>query len=85
MSKRKADAVLDWVENPEGEEDFELQTNKIPDEIDSDEGIEDIQPEPEEDTEQPHPRRHKKKLTKSKLVHSIDLAVDPSNLIRHLT
>ena len=60
MSKRKAQSIsyadavadiLDWVENPKGEEDFQLETNKIPDEIDSDERIEDIQPEPEEDTE----------------------------------
>ena len=40
QSIKYADAVadiLDWVENPEDEEDFELETNKIPDEIDNDE------------------------------------------------
>lgn len=34
-----ADAVadiLEWVENPEGGRDFELERNRIPDEIDSD-------------------------------------------------
>ena len=75
MSKRKAQSIsyadavtdiLDWVENPKGEEDFQLETNKIPDEIDSAERIEDTQPEPEEDTEEPHRQRHKMKLTKSK-------------------
>ena len=88
MSKRKAQSIsyadavadiLDWVENPKGEEDFQLETNKIPDEIDSNERKEDIQPEPEEDTEEPHRQRHKMKLTKSKLVHNIHSAVDPSN------
>ena len=68
--------ILDWVENTK---DFELETNKIFDEIDSDEEIKYIQPEPEEDTEQPHPQCHKKKVTKNRLVQSIDSALDPSN------
>ena len=46
--------ILDWVGNREGEEDFELETNRIPYEIDSDEEIENIQLETEEDTEEPH-------------------------------
>ena len=71
--------ILDWVENPEGESDFELERNRIPEKIGSDKEIEDIQPEPEEDTEEPHPRCHKKKLTKS-----IDSALDPS-MKRYLT
>ena len=65
--------ILDWVKNPKGESNFELERNRIPEKIDSDKEIEDIQPEPEEDREEPHPRYHKKKLTKS-----IDSALDPS-------
>ena len=71
--------ILDLVENLEGEEDFELETNKIPDEINRTEEIEDSESEPEQDTDEPHPRRHKKKLTKSRLFHSTDSALDPSN------
>ena len=28
--------ILEWVKNPEGGRDFELQRNRTPDEIDSD-------------------------------------------------
>ena len=46
--------------------------NKIPYEID-------IEPEPEEDTEVPNPWRHRRKLTKSRLVQNIKTALHPSN------
>lgn len=71
--------ILEWVKNPEGGSDFELQRNRTPDEIDSGQKIEDIQPQPEEETKDLHPRCQKKKLTKSRLVHSIDSALNPSN------
>ena len=45
--------IRDWVENLGGEE--QTETNGIPNGIKSDEEIEDIRPEPEEDTEEPHP------------------------------
>ena len=59
--------IRDWVENLGGEEHLELETNGIPDGINTDEEIEDIRPEPEEDTEEPHPRRHKKKFSDRRL------------------
>ena len=57
--------IRDWVENLGGEE--QTETNGIPDGIKSDEEIEDIRPEPEKDTEEPHPRRHKKKFSDRRL------------------
>ena len=45
--------IRDWVENLGGEE--QTETNGITDGIKSDEEIEDIRSEPEEDTEEPHP------------------------------
>ena len=78
QSKSNGDAVadiLDWAESLEREEDFELETNRIPYEI----AVEDIQPEPEKDTEEPHPVRHREKLSKSRLVHSVNTALHPSN------
>ena len=71
--------ILDLVENLQGEEYFELETNKIPDEINRPVEIEDSESEPEEGTDEPHPRRDKKKPTKSRLFHSTDSALDPSN------
>ena len=50
-----------------------MEANRITDEIDSDEETEDIEPETEEDTDGPHPRHLKKKLTKSRVTpHGIE-------------
>lgn len=43
-------SIFECVENREREEDFELETNRNPDEIDSDDKTEDIQRRPEEFT-----------------------------------
>ena len=57
-----------------------MEANRITDEIDSDEETEDIEPETEEDTDRPHPRHLKKKLTKSRVTpHGIESVLDPSN------
>ena len=82
ISKRKAQTVsyddavadiLNWVENPHNAEHFELETNKFSD--DSDDSYKErnnIQSEQEEEIEEPHVSRHRKILTSSRLVHSID-------------
>ena len=89
MSKRKAQTVsyddavtdiLNWVENPDNDENFELETNRFSyDSDDSDEERDNIQSEQEEEIEEPHVSRHRKILTSSRLVHSIDSALNPDN------
>ena len=89
MSKRKAqivsydDAVVDilnWVENPDNDKNFELETNRFSDDSDdSDEERDNIQSEQEDEIEEPHVSRHRKILTSSRLVHSTDSTLDPDN------
>ena len=89
MSKRKAQTVsyddavtdiLNWVEIPDNDENFELETNRFSyDSDDSDEERDNIQSEKEKEIEEPHVSRHRKILSSSRLVHSIDSALDPDN------
>ena len=78
ISKRKIQTVtyddavadiLNWVENPDNDENFELETNRFSD--DSDDSDE------ERDNIQSHVTRHRKILTSSRLVHNIDSGLDP--------
>ena len=56
----------------------ELETNRFSDDSDdSDEERDNIQSEQEEEIQEPHMSRHRKIVTSSKLVHSIDYALDP--------
>ena len=81
MSKRKAQTVsyddavtdtLDWVENPDNDENFELETNRFSiDSNVSDEERDNFQSEQEEEIEDPRGSRHRKILTSSRLVHSM--------------
>ena len=66
------------AENLISEENFDLKANRIPYETESDKEIEDIQPQTEEDTEEPHLQYYQKKLIRRRLVHSIDSPLDPS-------
>ena len=71
---------MNWVENPDNDENFELETNRFSDHSDdSDEERENIQSEQKEEIEEPHVSCHIKILTSSRLVHSIDYALDPDN------
>ena len=89
LSKRKAQTVsyddavadiLNWVENPDNDENFELETNRFSDDSDdSDEERDNIQSEQEEKIEEPHVPRHTKIPTSSRLVHSIDSTLDLDN------
>ena len=89
MSKRKCQTVsydnavadiLNWVENPDNDENFELETNRFFDDSDdSDEERDNIQSEQEEEIEEPHVSHHRRILTSSRLVHSTDSALDPDN------
>ena len=56
----------------------ELETNRFSDDSDdSDEERDNIQSEQEEEIQEPHVSRHRKIVTSSKLIHSIDYALDP--------
>ena len=89
MSKRKAqtvsydDAVVDilnWVGNPDNDKNFELETKRFSDDShDSDDERDNIISEQEEEIEEPHVSRHRKILTSSSLVHSIESVLDPDN------
>ena len=89
MSKRKVQTVsfddavadiLNWVENPDNDENFELETNRFSnDSDDSDEERDKIQSEQEEEIEEPHVPCHRKILTSSRLVHSTDSSLDPDD------
>ena len=89
MSKRKVQTVsyddavadiLNWVENPDNDENFELETNRFSnDSDDSNEEREKIQSEQEEEIEEPHVSCHRKILTSSRLVHSTDSSLDPDD------
>ena len=89
LSKRKAETVsyddavadiLNWVENPDNDKNFELETNRFSDDSDdSDEERDNIQSEQEDEIEEPHVSRHRKILTSSRLVHSTDSTLDPDN------
>ena len=89
MSKRKAEALSDddtaadiliWVENPNNDKNFELETNRFSDNSDeNDEERDNIQSEQEEELKETHVPRHRKILTSSRLVHSIDSPLDPDN------
>ena len=78
---------MNWVENPDNDENFELETNRFSDDSDdSDEERDNIQSEQEEEIEEPHVSCHRNILTSSRLVHTIDSALDPDNYdeITHL-
>ena len=89
ISKRKAQTVsydnvvadiLNWVQNPDNDENFKLETSRYSDDSDdSDKERDNIQSEQEEEIEAPHVSRHRKILTSSRLVHSIDSTLDPDN------
>ena len=89
MSKRKSQTVsydnavadiLNWVENADNNENFELQTNRFSDDSDdSDKEKDNIQSEQEEEIEQPHASPHRKILTSIRLVHTIGSALDPNS------
>ena len=89
MSNRKAQTVsyddavadiLNWVENTDNDGNFELETNRFSDDSDdSDKESDKIQSKQKEEIVEPHVSRHRKILTSSRLVHSIDSALDPDN------
>ena len=71
---------MNWIENPDNDENFELETKRFSDDSDdSDEERDNIESEQEEKIEEPHVSRHRKILTSGRLVHSIDPALDPYN------
>ena len=71
---------MNWVENTDNDGNFELETNRFSDDSDdSDKESDKIQSKQKEEIVEPHVSRHRKILTSSRLVHSIDSALDPDN------
>ena len=71
---------MNWVENPDNDESFKLETNRFSDDSDySDEERDNIQSKQEEEIEEPPVSRYRKILTSIRLVHSIDSALDTDN------
>ena len=72
--------ISNWVENSDNDEHFDLERNRSSDDSDdSDDERGSIESEQEEEIEEPHVPRHRKILTSSRLVHSIDSELDPDN------
>ena len=71
---------MNWVENPDNDESFKLETNRFSDDSDdSDKERGNIQSKQEEEIEEPPVSHYRKILTSIRLVHSTDSALDPDN------